>query len=324
MEAVASDKEELLISKFEFKDKKNELLFFFKPECFLVESYYTERIIEMVLDKFSLYNVDISGILLLKGKALEELGIMDRHYGFINKLSKTASKIITDEEIVQIQQNLEIDEIRKYKLLGGHEFLNEFSEFDEHSLDKLWATRKSIKLRSGFYIQKYTVNKTDVVLVNGFHPAQLKHFTDPSHQIVLFLVHSDVDWKTLKWDLVGNTFPERAKPNSIRGEMFQNSSKYGITQVSISNNCVHLSAGPFEALFEINNFLKDVQGVDFNLSNTNMFRKMSEKKLSKQNIEKSIYNPVTQIDGKEINLSTLTEDKDSYDAIYEYIKYFIS
>lgn len=225
--------------------------------------------------------------------------------------------------MAKIQQSLEIADIGKYKLLGGHEFLQEFNEFDEHSLDKFWATKKAIKLRSGFYIQKYAVKGNEVVLVNGFHPAQLRHYTDPSHQIVLLLLHSDTDWKVLKWDLVGDTFPEKARLGSIRGEMFSNSDKYGMRQVSIGNNCVHLAAGPFEALFEINNFLKDVRVLEFKLSETHMFRKMSERRISKENIEKSIENPVARINEKEIDLFTYTEDKDSYEAIYNYIKYFI-
>lgn len=323
IEATLSDKDQILIKNFEFKNNRNELLFFFKPECFLEHvSCGRDIIIDMVLKKFKKYNVEISGALLLKGKALEELGIMDRHYGVINKLSKKASKIITDDEIKQIKQSLEIADLSKYKLLGGHEFLHEFNEFDEHSLDKFWTTKKAIKLRSGFYIQKYGLRGKDVVLINGFHPAQLRHFTDPTHQIVLFLLHSDTDWKILKWDLVGDTFPEKAKPDSIRGEIFKNSNKYGISQVSISNNCVHLSAGPYEALFEINNFLKDAKVLDFKLAQTNMFRKMSENGLSKQNIEKCMENPIAQIAGKEVDLFTFTEDKDSETAVYDYIKYF--
>jgi len=324
IEATYSDKQEILVRNFEFRNRRNELLFFFKPECFLVENTnYTKCILDMVLQKFKQYEVEISGVLLLRGKRLEELGIMDRHYGFINKLSRKASEIIPDVELAKIKQSLGIADLRKYKLLGGHEFLGEFNEFDENSLNELWDSKKSIKIRSGFYIQKYNIKGENVVLINGFHPAQLRHFTNSLHKTVLLLLHSDTDWKILKNDLVGATFPEKAKQDSIRGEIFKNGHKYGIHDVSISNNCVHLSAGPFEALFEINNFLMDVQVMGFNLSMTNMFRLMIESGLSKGDIESCILNPTIQINEKQTDLFSFTENKNSSEAISDYLKYFV-
>ena len=94
LEATASGKNEVLIQQFNFNTtKRNELLFFFKPGCFNVrDSRNSRAILEMVLTKLRTYQVSISGILLLSGKRLEELCIMDRHYGYINKLSKHVGK----------------------------------------------------------------------------------------------------------------------------------------------------------------------------------------------------------------------------------------
>ncbi|MEW6737136.1 MAG: hypothetical protein AB1489_37980, partial [Acidobacteriota bacterium] len=229
--------------------KSNELIFFFKPECFLVNTIdYISSIIDMVLAKLASFKVTVSGAILLAGPRLEELGIMDRHYGYINKLSRNAAKIVTQEQLQSIYESLSITNPAEYRVLGGHEALENFTKFDEASLDKLWATKKSLKLRSGFYFEKYTIDGEDIILVNGFHPIQLRHFTHPSHKIVLLLLNSDTDWKILKNDLAGNTFPEKAVPGSIRGELYKNSQQYGLANVSIANNCVHLSAGPFEAL----------------------------------------------------------------------------
>jgi len=58
----------------------------------------------------------------------------------------------------------------------------------------------------------------------------------------------------MKFDLVGDTFPERAKPDSIRGMLYTNPDRYGQEEVTINTNGVHLSAGPFEAAFEVINF----------------------------------------------------------------------
>ncbi len=324
VDAAFSEWDELIVRPFEFgRDRKNELLFFFKPECFLSGSpENARRIVEMVFDKFSRYRTEVSGALLLRGNRLDELSIMDRHYGFINKLSRNASGMLGEGEISEIRESLGLAGTEGCRILGGHEFLRLFDGFDEKSLDDLWLTKKSIKLRSGFYIQRYSVNGEDIILVNGFHPAQLRHFTDPSHRIVVLLLHSDADWKSLKHGMVGDTFPEKADKDSIRGELFSNSAKYGIAEVSISNNCVHLSAGPFEALFEMNNFLKDIQGIVFDPEKTNMYRLMTGRGLAAGEVERCMQNPVAMINGRPTDLFTLTEDRDSAEAVSDFIEYF--
>lgn len=314
------DTGELLIREFTFDSKKgNEVLLFLKPECFLAKTTgFSGRIIEMVMNKIREYNAEVSGSLLLSGKRLEELGIMDRHYGFINKMSRNASKTVTEKELLEIQKGLEISDFKEYKVLGGHEFLLEFKEFSATSLNKLWLEKKSSKLRSGFYFQKYLVNGKNIVLVNGFHPEQLEYFTNPSHKILVLLLHSDTSWKTLKNDLAGNTFPEKAALSSIRGELFSKNMEYGLPSVSIVNNCVHLSAGPFEALFEINNFLKSVKAAKFEFSKTNMFKLMTKRKISQAAVENCLNNPTARINEKATDLFTLTEDQDSSAAIAAY------
>jgi hypothetical protein len=136
-------------------------------------------------------------------------------------------------------------------------------------------------------------------------------------------LHSDTDWKALKNDLVGNTFPEKAKHDSIRSIMFKEGDKYGIPSVSISNNCVHLSAGPFEGLFEIDNFLQGVEAARFRLQETLVSRLMIERRLSDKDVVRCMQNPTARVDEKETDLFTFTEEKDSQEAIYDYTKCFV-
>lgn len=122
--------------------------------------------------------------------------------------------------------------------------------------------------------------------------------------------------------MVGNTFPEKADSVSIRGELFKNHAKYGVKNVSISNNFVHLSAGPFEALFELENFLMDLKVVNFNLSIANVYRLMIKNGLNINDVNYSISNPSVNIDSKKIDLFTFTEDNNTADAISNYIQFF--
>lgn len=239
-------------------DLQNELVFFIKPELFNVEDdakiYNSFKLIE---EKFTEYEVVIDGAAILPGQVLAEHKIMNRHYGFINQLSRLASKIVTQDTRNQLFEKLEIEDDGTHIILGGHEFLQTYSE-NIDTLNDLWFGQGAKKLRSGFYFIDTTFNGDSILLVNGFHPSQLMHFTREDHRILLMLIHTNADWYDLKFDLVGDTFPERANPESIRGQLYAKPENYGQEEVSINTNGVHLSAGPFEAAFEVVNFFGDI------------------------------------------------------------------
>ena len=239
-------------------DLQNELVFFIKPELLNVEE--DEKILtslKLIKDKFEAYQVIVDGTAIIPGRVLAEYDIMNRHYGFINQLSRLASNMVTQDTRKEMFKILEMEANGKYKILGGHEFLQTYSA-NINALNDIWFGQGAKKLRSGFYFIADTYKGDPILLVNGFHPSQLLHFTRENHRIVLMLIHTNADWYDLKFDLVGDTFPERANPESIRGQLFANPEDYGQEEVGINTNGVHLSAGPFEAAFEVVNFFGDI------------------------------------------------------------------
>ena len=243
-------------------NKENELVFFFKPELLKVDDpEKLQNSLDLVEQKFNEFDIEVSGAAIVPGAVLEEHEIMDRHYGFINQLSRMASEMVDEDIRQKLYQQLNVDNPEKFQILGGHEFLEHF-ETDIKSLSKVWFAQEANKLRSGFYFIADTFQDQKIILVNGFNPSQLEHFTRKDHRIYLMLLHSDTDWASLKFDLVGDTFPERAKQGSIRGILYAEPSKFGLKKVGINTNGVHLSAGPFEAAFEVANFFGDLVGLD--------------------------------------------------------------
>ena len=317
---VTSDNKQELIQEFCFNtDKKNELLFFFKPECFIgVDVESSKKIIEIAFRTFDRFEMSISGILVLSGKILEELGIMDRHYGYIDTLSRSASKFLGQDDYELMAKHLGNAKMDESMIYGGHEFLKVFTDYDEESLDQLWLSKERIKLRSGFYFHEYNVNDKCIILINGFHPMQLRHYNHPAHRIIVVLLQSNAHWSVLRDDMAGNTYPEKAHPHSIRSELYQNEYVLGLQEVSVSRNFVHLSAGPFEAFFEIYNFLKDIDVIDFSLGSTNLYRLMIEKGFNEQEIEGTLQNPTINVNGKSIALFSVTENKSTLEAIELY------
>jgi hypothetical protein len=282
--------------------KVNELVFFIKPELLKVEDQdKLQNALDLVAEKFKAFDVTVSGGAIVPGMVLEKYEIMNRHYGFINQLSRKASEIVDADTRKEIFKQLDISDPENYQILGGHEFLEQF-DTDIETLSKTWFGQEANKLRSGFYFVAHSFQDQKIILVNGFHPSQLKHFTRKDHQIYLMLLHSDTDWEKLKFDMVGDTFPERAKEGSIRGILYADPKKFGQREVGINTNGVHLSAGPFEAAFEVVNFFGDLIDLDPTETPPLAIKKAREAGLSEEKTLKLLNNP--EINGSDLFSAT--------------------
>ncbi|HJT56453.1 MAG TPA: hypothetical protein VJ761_08160 [Ktedonobacteraceae bacterium] len=310
--------EELQPAKIGEGSWRNELILFTKPEIFLVPgSDQSEKIVDLVLTKIREFDAHIEGITVIGGRVLEEMEIMNRHYGFINVLSRSASEVLNAGDKKKIEDALGMS-INGFDILGGHEYLKQYPSETGSSLDNLWFADKSTKIRSGFYVRPVTKEGRNIILVNGFHPEQLSHFTNPTHKIVLMLLHSNTDWATLKNEMVGATFPEKAAPESIRGILYAHAQEYGFESVTIANNGVHLSAGPFEAMFEIVNFFGKITNLDLRTRPPLALRRMLEAGIDYEHAVRALDNPQVPRSGKSIDLFTATEDMNTDEAVALY------
>ena len=313
VEKIATLKDTQIIQPVQVSpsDQRNELVFFIKPELLIVEDQ--EKILnslQLIRQKFEEFNVAVHGAALVTGSFLKENEIMNRHYGFINQLSRKASEMIDPEARKLIFDNLGQEDQGNHRILGGHEFLATFNT-DVDTLSDVWFGKGARKLRSGFYFIEETFNDIPILLVNGFHPSQLEHFTHEDHRILLMLLHTDTDWFEMKFDLVGDTFPERAKPGSIRGMLAADPDKYGLTEVGINTNGVHLSAGPFEAAFEVVNFFGALLNLDPTLNPPLAIKRAMEAGFSIEDALRLLTNPALN----ESDLFTATENLNTDEGI---------
>lgn len=316
------DEKPVIIQDFTLQsEKRNQLLFFFKPESFEIQ--FDDQYIELVNSIFEQYDIESSGISVLPGSFLESNKIMDAHYGYINKLSRWASKIITTSEIKEIIADyFKGVDPSTVIVKGGHEFLESYNSFSAEELNTFWATKKSFKLRSGFYFQLYNLEGDQVLIINGFHPEQLLHFTKEGKRIAIALLNSNENWNKLKFDLIGDTFPEKAKMNSLRRNLYEKRELLGAADVSVANNFVHLSAGPLEALFEIRNFLEPIFSKDFNLGAASLYRQFRNSGFSTAQIDYLLSNPnLKEFEGKDAFTVTENIDTDKAISILQKVKY---
>ena len=308
-----TDVDMIELARFGEGNYSNELIFFIKPEIFMLKETDAVKSVGLILSKLKEFNVDIAGMYAVNGSALDRHNIMARHYGFINVMSNSASKVVDAESRKRISEAYSLGD---FAIMGGHEYLKAYSSENPDSLDKLWFEDKSVKIRSGFYVRHIKKDGKDIILVNGFHPKQLAYFTDPTHRIVLMLLHSNAAWARLKNGMVGATFPDKADPASMRGTFFREARSYGFESVTIANNCVHLSAGPFEGMFEIFNFFGKITSADLRGSSQPLLlKKMIASGIGKDKALTALDNPKFELAGKQTDLFSATEDKDTADAI---------
>ena len=298
---------------------QNELLMFIKPEILAVPDRDSlGNSLDLIWAKLAEFDASVQGIVVVGGQALERKESMDRHYGAINVLSKSASASLSAADRQSVYDALAVSPA-EYPIFGGHEFLASYASYTPASLDALWFTRKAEKIRSGFYVQAYGADGAKFVLVNGFHPAQLAHFTEPSHRIALMLVHSDTEWASLRDRMIGDTFPERADAGSIRGILHARPAHYGFEDVTIANNGVHLSAGPFEAMFEIANFFGSLLDVDVSSTRPHIVNAMRSAGICEQDAFTAMKNPyVDDSTGETTDLFSATEHIDTNAAVALY------
>lgn len=276
-----------ILSDFKLKtDKNNQLLAFFKPEVFLNKTpEQIEKIMKLVFEKLEKYEVSVDGTAIFPGSAIGKFQIMDRHYGVINTLSKNASKVLTQEEKDLVFKTLGITN-KNTKILGGHEAFEIAGVKNTYDFDTYWLETKSEKVKSGFYIRTMKINGEEVVVVDGFHPHQLAHYTETDRHLGVMLVSSNTPWAKLRDEMLGSTFPEKALPDSIRGAIFEKANDFGFKKVGIENNIMHLSAGPSEALFEIDNFLHAPFAIDFLKEEAKLAERLLSAGVSSENIKK--------------------------------------
>jgi len=295
---------------------KNEFLFFIKPEITLLStSIQLESILNLIQDKIDSFGLNIHNIKLLSAKYLEQYNIIAQHYGVINKISTNALEGLSESAREKFKE-LYGKSINEVKILGGSEFLNQYKDFNAYVLDCLWQNIENKKLAGGTYCEKVKVDDELIYLVNGFHPRQLKHFTEKGRSIVVMTLSGDISWSDARSNFIGATNPSSANKGSLRREFLDRKTELGLSEVSQGVNGVHLSAGPVEALIELKrynsnfsdkNSIKDFQNFSFGKKLIDAF--------PDSQFEKITDNININLNGKAISVYDLTEEKNSDEAI---------
>lgn len=299
----------------EAHDQQHEFLFFIKPEILQIEDVNKiETILEMLLRKISQFGFLIREIRILGASYLEKYNIIAQHYGVINSLSREPLNGFTNEaknKFREVYGHAPED----VKVLGSLQFLQQYPSFTPDSLQKFWQQSQTAKLSGGNYCARVIVGGEEIYVINGFHPRQLVHFTEAGRMIIPFKLTGNLDWAVARNEFIGKTNPSDAAPGSLRNELLLNKEKFGLNEVSSSQNGFHLSAGPVEGLVELMRYGSDFLTGDIKKFTDFSFGKQLLKTFSEEKTTIICSNRIILYKGNRISTFDLTEEKNSGEAI---------
>ncbi|PWU89673.1 Flagellar Member 1 [Trypanosoma cruzi] len=131
--------------------------------------------------------------------------------------------------------------------------IHTLGEISAVELYGMWGScTKTMKLASGAYVAQFLNEK--VFVINGFYPYLRDTYGAQDAKVTCYLVswpEACMTWRALREELIGSTNPGNAPPNSLRGLIRDRWQELGLQYPpTTTDNGVHASAGPFEALLE--------------------------------------------------------------------------
>jgi hypothetical protein len=237
---------------------------------------------------------------------------MEAHYGVINRASRLGEDALsqpTRAKLVAQCQGVE------HRILGAHQFLEEFPDVSAFALNILADTLGTKKIASGKYFVVAQVSGERIAILNPFHPYQLMHFTAPGRTIVIFECWTDTSWDVLRQEMTGATDPSRAAAGSIRKTLLEKQRQLGLRDVRTATNGVHCSAGPLEAMVEYCRFFSDYANkASIRASETPFGRLLARHGVRDAAIARLATNPLLGKESAGNYAFNLTEEKDSETA----------
>ena len=279
-----------------------EFVIFSKPELGRLSTADLTAVWDLFAGAFAAYDVTVHRIKIMTGPELDQAGVMQRHYGVINQISRLGRPALT-EAADQALSALLGDEGEDAVVLGGHQFLERYAEISPFALAMLFSNASVTRLGPGTYAAPVRMDGATVVILNGFHPRQLSFFTAADAVCAFLHASSPTDWEALRSDLIGATDPSKATARSLRGTLYADPGSFGLTAVNSNFNGVHMSAGPLEGLGELDRFFGEVQP----LTDWSFARTLAAAGASTETITGFLDNPLIEADGQRGTAFDLTE-----------------
>ena len=272
----------------------NQAVLFSKPVHHLNINLTSEEIDLEIQNFLDIHNIYIRSYKKINGIDLKSHKTLNKHYGIYDyaaSIDKIQDLIISKKAkiIFEKKYNIGWEKAIELKKLDSLKNLKKRYNFSSLELSNLWNDKDNnqvIKVQPGLVISY--ISSLDIFLTNGFFPLMIDLFYNPIFIMNYYVIEFDSD--KLKWDefrknILGITDCSKSSKDSFRSLMYK---KYKVCNPG-TNNFVHGSAGPFEALIERmiheKNFSFSTNPIGVYLLTRNMNEGQFNKWFQKQSIE---------------------------------------
>lgn len=284
-------------------DARNQLLFFLKPEA-LADGVAVDEVLSVVGETFARHAVEVGATVIISSRDMKERGTVAAHYGVINAIANRGVEALSPEATTKLDVWLADSDLA---VVPAFQLLDEVPDLTAAELGAITDGSDTYKLAGGSYISKVTIRDRDLAVLNGFHPAQIEHYTAPGRAILVLEARTNTSWSTIRNEVVGATNPQAALATSVRGSLRDRAEEFGLGEVGPGTNCIHGSAGPVEGMVEIARFC------DVPLESTALGQRLLSSDLLPKDLSWAAGNPAVGSDG--VPLFDVTEEWDSERAI---------
>lgn len=293
----------------------HQAVLFLKPELTdISRGVDLNQVLQLVLEALTRFSVEIGSVRILTSEYLRKHTIIDHHYGVINRISRQGQSALSETAIAAMESEYKQELTYEATILGGHQFLERFTEFSPLALNVLSNNLGTKKLGGGAYCIKAIVAGKLFLILNPFHPFQLEDFTAPGRAIVVIEALTETPWRILRHDLIGATDPSKAVDGSIRNILLKRRLDIRLSEVSQGTNGVHLSAGPLEGMVEFQRFFSEPGSPILDVSSTSFGQRLVAKGIPVGIIEHLVANVTTPENGALVPVFDLTEECDADQA----------
>lgn len=289
---------------------QNEFCLFLKPEVTELPDDQISAVAAVIDEVLEAYGVEISAAVALGGPYISRNRLAQLHYGVINTISRLGLAALSAGAKQELERHFRPDDI---DVLGAHQFLDRYPFFTPTALAVFYDNLENLKLGGGAHCVHSIVRGRNTVILNGFHPEQLEFYENPRAKLFVFAMKTSATWHDLRARMTGSTNPQRAETGSIRARLLEDRARLGLKEVSSGRNCVHVSAGPLEAMVEIARYFTDhSRERSLRVHDTTFGRRLAALGLERDHIDFISTNPA--MGEGEVSAFDLTEELDSEDA----------
>lgn len=287
-------------------EQKNEFIILIKPECFNnIDSMF--GIINSIYDICLKNGVLISGFKAFDGSYAKENAYIENEYYVLNRSAHYGF-----DHVPFAYQAVLRKEYDGYNIISAYSFLNHAKkDYTAKSLEEVTEIRLSDKIGNGTYVLPIEYDNKKYAIINAFHPEQINHFYNPKHITVALFCQSDMDYKYLADNCIGNYVPERAAQSSIRYYLFQNQEYFNLTINKLFNG-VHISPSPLEGIF---GYYRYSQYYKADPSRSYLYRQILNLGVRPDQFFSLIENPSFLYNGKVVDIFGLCETKNAEEIV---------